>query len=435
MAQERLEPRGRPKKHQLDPVKGSDGIWRLDRVRHRTFGGRYVRTSGSGYTKKECLADWEDAFERNRRKGSVRESSRRRHQFALTDPMSVAFGKFIEDSEKRVAAGRLTQQTRDIYWRSIYKIDSPRANPDSIKLNAEMGDLAIAEAGKPSFLSDYLEDVADVFPGVACRHYVVLSGTFNMLTLAGLFDVSPMAPVPRPDRGSSSPRALHSQERDQLYAQICERNTGAKYFRMLYLTILGTGIRPGEAFALWWADIPDLDDQAVEKAVVRVGATAVKPMSGGPAFRQNRRKKARAGACYYIMLPAWLTTELREFKRICAPGSNETPIFLSRLNRMVEPMGADLNLARAKADSAVDWITWGNLRDTVATHVAGRTGDSRRASAQLGHADGASVASTHYIDQAGYVRVVVDNSEVLEELKPTKVGVKLESGVCVNHSD
>ncbi|GAB2442593.1 hypothetical protein [Nocardia tengchongensis] len=31
------------------------------------------------------------------------------------------------------------------------------------------------------------------------------------------------------------------------------------------------GPRPGEAFALQWSDVPDLSDQTVEKAVMRVG--------------------------------------------------------------------------------------------------------------------------------------------------------------------
>ncbi|MRH90075.1 tyrosine-type recombinase/integrase, partial [Nocardia sp. SYP-A9097] len=288
---------------------------------------------------------------------------------------------------------------------------------------------------RPVFLADYLDDIFDIVPGVASRHYVVLSGTFKMLTLAGLFDVSPMAPVPRPERCGGGQRALFPHERDQLYELICERVTRTRYFRLLFLTILGTGIRPGEAFPLWWSDVCGLDDITVEKAVLRVGATAVKPMSGGPVFRQNKRKHGKEGAAYYITLPRWLTAELREYKRLCAPESEDTPVFLSRLKRMVEPMGADQNLMRARVGSAVDWVTWGNLRDTVATHVVGRTGDRQRASAQLGHSEGASVAASHYIDQAGYVHVVVDNSEVLEELAPSKVGAKLEFGGSVNPSE
>ncbi|MFD6357130.1 hypothetical protein [Nocardia tengchongensis] len=73
--------------------------------------------------------------------------------------------------------------------------------------------------------------------------------------------------------------------------------------------------------------------------------------------------------------------------------------------------------------------------DTVATRVAGKTVDRRRASAQLGHSGGAGVASKHYIDQAGCIHVVVDHSDELEDLAPVKVGAGPESVAWVSHSE
>lgn len=58
--------------------------------------------------------------------------------------------------------------------------------------------------------------------------------------------------------------------------------------------------------------------------------------------------------------------------------------------------------------------------------VAGVTGDSARASAQLGHSEGTTVAGRHYIDESGYMRSAVDNADVLESLAPAEVGTKLE---------
>ncbi|GAB2632548.1 hypothetical protein GCM10027088_03620 [Nocardia goodfellowii] len=58
------------------------------------------------------------------------------------------------------------------------------------------------------------------------------------------------------------------------------------------------------------------------------------------------------------------------------------------------------------------------------TTPTSRTGPS----AQLGHADGAGIATHYYIDPNGYgKRLVVDNTDALEDLKPTKVGAKLDS--------
>ncbi|MFE4459516.1 hypothetical protein ACFROC_19350 [Nocardia tengchongensis] len=114
-------------------------------------------------------------------------------------------------------------------------------------------------------------------------------------------------------------------------------------------------------------------------------------------------------------------------KQVCAPLSEDTPILLSFHGTTIAPNTANENLRRVKDGTPLHWVTWGNLRDTVATHVAGRSGDPRRASAQLGHAQGATMAVKRYIDRRGYVHAVVDNSEYLEELDPRKVGAIVES--------
>lgn len=417
-----MEPGARPSKDKLSPTKGSDGIWRLDRVRHRAFSGRYVRSSGSGATRKECLEDWEANFEANRRKGSVRTKPRRR-QFELTDKMSVVFAYYAEHERRRVVAGKITQQTCDSYLRAIFKADGPRADPNAIKLDEELGDLTIGEVGKPAFLADYLDDVAECYPGVAVTHYVILRGVFQILTLAGLFDYSPMTPVPKPPAGKGNQRALTANERAEFFDLIPKRLKRAKYFRPLCLTLLGTGIRPGEGFGLIWRDIEGLDDETVENAVIHVYATVIKPKGRGKAFRQLRRKR---GPGYYVTAPKWLTDELRAWKRVTEPKSDDLPVFLSSNGNMVAPGTAESALSAVRADTSLEWVTLGNFRDTVATHITGKTADPARASAQLGHSEGSSVAKRHYIDPDGYIRQAVDNADVLEDLAPAKVGTKLE---------
>ncbi|GAB4586369.1 hypothetical protein Ntsu_42010 [Nocardia sp. IFM 10818] len=62
-------------------------------------------------------------------------------------------------------------------------------------------------------------------------------------------------------------------------------------------------------------------------------------------------------------MPQWLTDELRWHKQASQPEFDDTPILLNLRGGMVEPASADDVLYRAKADSSVDWVTWGNLRD------------------------------------------------------------------------
>ncbi|MVU78270.1 tyrosine-type recombinase/integrase [Nocardia sp. ET3-3] len=245
-----------------------------------------------------------------------------------------------------------------------------------------MGHLSIEEAGRPSYLADYLDDVADVAPAAAQMQYVVLSGTFTMLTLQGHFDVSLMAPVPRPERGPGDQRALSPSQRGQFYDLIVSRQLKSGYFRVLVLTMLGTGIRPGEALAVRWDDIAGLEDSSVENAIMHVSGTVVKlRLYGTRTFRQNKRKHRKEGFGYYIALPRWLTAELREWKSHCSPTSDELPVFMSNRGSVIAPCTAHRVLSRVRGGTELSWVKFGNLRDTVATHVAGTTGDARRASA------------------------------------------------------
>lgn len=93
---------------------------------------------------------------------------------------------------------------------------------------------------------------------------------------------------------------------------------------------------------------------------------------------------------------------------------------------MIAPCTAERVLVRVRTGTSPAWVTFGNLRDTVATHVAGKTGDPRRAGAQLGLAEGAGVATGSHIDPNGYIHPVVDNADALEDLEPSKIGAKLE---------
>ncbi|MTE15650.1 hypothetical protein [Nocardia aurantiaca] len=72
----------------------------------------------------------------------------------------------------------------------------------------------------------------------------------------------------------------------------------------------------------------------------------------------------------------------------------------------------------------LEWVQFGNFRDTAATYVTGKTNEPLRASAQLGHAEASTIATVHYIDLEGYVRPAVDNTVAMESLRPRKVEEK-----------
>ncbi|MFF4025416.1 MULTISPECIES: tyrosine-type recombinase/integrase [Nocardia] len=426
MPRDALTPGAYPPKDKIVPIKGRDGVYRLTDVRHRTISGCYTRTSAQGRTIDECLESFERRWKVNRLKGgTVRRNSKRqeRVKLQLTDKMSAAFKMFDEMKKVKAEQGKLKWYTYDLYHRTIYANEGARARRDAIKLNVELGSFTISEMGRPSELHGYLLDIADLSPSVAYRHHVILRAVFTELTLQGLFDVSPMRDVPAPDTTVETPqRALSEDERALLPAVLGDeqkRPEGHEYVLPLGLALLGTGIRLGEGLALRWMDIPELDDPTVGCAVAHICGTMTKRV-GLPAYRQDARKCVGVPE-YWIRLPQWLTTVLRAWKDLCEPAGEEEHLFTIG-DRPVDAYRAQYALARLRRGTSLDWLCWGNLRDTAATEVMGRSADRRRASAQLGHSEGSTMATRHYVDRRGFKHPVVDNSEYLEYLNPQNDG-------------
>ncbi|MVU80622.1 tyrosine-type recombinase/integrase [Nocardia sp. ET3-3] len=362
------------------------------------------------------MEDWEQRFEVNRNKGSVRKRRNgvAQKRFTTEDKMIDVFDWFIDVCERRVVKGEIKRQTVDTYKRMIYVSEGPRSKDDAIRLETEMGGLTLGEVGDSGYLADYLDDIAVVAPGIAHQHYSILSGIFKRLVLNGPFKYSPMLPVSNPSARGGQQRALRLAEREALYDLFTARARWTKYRVMLLLLLLGTGLRIGEALALRWMDV-DLR-AGDECAVIHVCGTVVKGVHG--SFRQEKRKNN--GRFYYLTLPMWLTVELREWRRLAGDVEETAHVLVSKRGCLVSTAAADQLLQKVVRGTALEWVQYGNLRDTAATHVAGKTNDPLRASAQLGHKEASTIATVHYIDPEGYTRPAVDNVVAMESLRPSK---------------
>ncbi|WP_460723437.1 tyrosine-type recombinase/integrase [Nocardia heshunensis] len=328
--------------------------------------------------------------------------------------MIDVFDWFIDLCEKRVAKGEIKQQTVKIYRRMIYVSDGPRSKDDAIRLETEMGDLTLREVGDSAYLADYLDDIVTVAPGIAHQHYTILSAIFKRLVLSGPYKYSPMLPVANPSARGGQQRALRLAEREALYELFIARAQRTTYRVMLFLLLLGTGLRIGEALALRWMDV-DLR-AGDECAVIHVCGTVIKADRG--YVRQEKRKNN--GRFYYLTLPRWLTVELREWRRQAGDVDETTHVLVSKRGCLVSTAAADQLLQKVVRGTALEWVQYGNLRDTAATHVTGKTNDPLRASAQLGHREASTIATVHYIDPEGYTRPAVDNVVAMEPLRPSK---------------
>jgi len=290
-----------------------------------------------------------------------------------------------------------------------------------------MGHLSIAEAADAAWIADYLDEVADSAYSTAYHQHRQLCSAFKVAVLGRGIEASanPMPYVPRPTGDSAQPRPLSPEEQRSVLGRIdCWLNDGrgeSRYLRMLYLLLLGTGMRPGEGLAVRWCDITREEFDGTSRSVLYIGAT-VRCKSETGTYRNARRK---SGNEYRIVLPDWLVTELDAEKARVSPATDALPVLQgprSSAGSWISVTNARMAVYAMRNGSDVDTFRLSDLRDTVATHIATITGDDERASAQLGHMDGRkSMAQRHYIHQGVRRMVAVDNVAAMELLNPFKM--------------
>ncbi|MBY8860832.1 hypothetical protein K7711_30460 [Nocardia sp. CA2R105] len=392
-----------------------------------------MKTSASGRTRRECLDEWERGFKKNVLKGSKRKRVSKRRQFAPTDKMSKVFAELDAQYKERVEAGKMADDTYNNYRCYIYppaKSAKRSNNPDAFKLDIEMGSLGIVEAADASWIADYLDEVADSAPSTAYHQHRQLCSAFKIAILGKGLEASanPMPYVPRPTNDGGKPRPLSPAEQrgvlQRMDVWLEDERGESRYLRMLYLLLLGTGMRPGEGLAVRWCDITKEEFGGITRSVLHICGTVRCKSAIGP-YRNPQRK---SGNEYRVVLPDWLTAELDAEKARLGPVSDDWPILQgprSSAGSWVSVSNARMAVYAMRSGSEFDKFRLSDLRDTVATHIATITGDDERASAQLGHLDGRkSMAQRHYIHQGIRRMVAVDNVDAMELLNPFKVAPK-----------
>ncbi|MVU77094.1 hypothetical protein GPX89_07510 [Nocardia sp. ET3-3] len=376
------------------------------------------------------MDDWESNFKKNVQKGSKRRRRGHRTQFSPTDKMSKVFAELDAQYKAKVEAGKMSEDTYTNYRCHIYppaKNAKRSNNPDAFKLDTEMGSLSIAEAADAAWIADFLDEVADSAPSTAYHQHRQLCSAFKLAVLRKGIEpaANPMPYVPRPSSDGAKPRPLTPFEQRGVLRSIenwlDEGRGESRYLRMLYLLLLGTGMRPGEGLAARWCDVTKEDFDGVTRSVLHVCATVRCKANIGP-YRNPGRK---SGNEYRLVLPDWLATELDSEKEKVSPAVDTLPILQgprSAAGSWVSVSNARMAVYAVRNRSEFKTFRLSDLRDTVATHVATATGDDERASAQLGHLDGnKSMAQRHYIHQGIRRMVAVDNAAVMELLDPAKV--------------
>jgi integrase len=137
--------------------------------------------------------------------------------------------------------------------------------------------------------------------------------------------------------------------------------------------MLATGVRIGEALAVYWSDV-DLDG-----CTVRIDHTVLRVK--GEGLRRFPTKTAAGERT--LPLPGWVVTMLRERRAIDL--ADDGPVFPDSLGGLRDPSNTMADLRDARGTEGFAWVTSHVFRKTAATILdeAGLT--ARVIADQLGH--------------------------------------------------
>lgn len=160
--------------------------------------------------------------------------------------------------------------------------------------------------------------------------------------------------------------------------------------------LLGTGCRIGEALAVRWRDLIDLNGDCPR---VIIGGTLIEPRKGH-VQNLHRQETTKGGRSRLLFLPPAVAEVLRERRKRVTYRRQSDPVFASRTGTWLWPNNVRTRLRAAVAGAeGLSEVTPHTLRRTVATHIIGSPkGGMDAARIQMGHAD-ASVTGQRYEDR------------------------------------
>lgn len=203
----------------------------------------------------------------------------------------------------------------------------------------------------------------------------VISGVVGLAVRQGALASNPVRDTSPLEVGrKKGPRALSLAEREAWFAQLdADEVAVRKDLPDLCRFMLATGVRIGEALAVYWSDV-DLDG-----CTVRIDHTVLRVKGDG--LRRFPTKTAAGERT--LPLPGWVVTMLRE--RRATDLADDGPVFPDSLGGLRDPSNTMADLRDARGTEGFAWVTSHVFRKTAATILdeAGLT--ARVIADQLGH--------------------------------------------------
>ncbi|MEV0073548.1 tyrosine-type recombinase/integrase [Amycolatopsis sp. NPDC050768] len=202
--------------------------------------------------------------------------------------------------------------------------------------------------------------------------------------------------VTTPSRGETDIEPL-----DEEAARTFLRAVAAHWLHALWLILVTTGLRKGEALGLTWSDVD------METGLVKVRRT-VQRVRGRLLFGKVKTKRSRREIYLgQVALAALAKHRQQTAERLSEPlnpaqGQPDDLIFVTSSGRVVEPRNVNTMLKRILTNAKLDHVRVHDLRHTAATLLLLDGATIREVMEQLGHASIATTANIygHVLDTA-----------------------------------
>lgn len=207
----------------------------------------------------------------------------------------------------------------------------------------------------------------------------VVSGVLRYAVRQGALTTNPVRDIePISGRTKRKARALTAEERQQWLAQLrLDPVAVRKDLPDLTLFMMATGVRIGEALALYWEGVD------LEAGTVLIDWTVVRVKGKG----LQRTDPKTPSAERVLRLPSWMVDVLRKRHREAQADKRplDTPVFPDSLGGLRDPSNAMRDLRNARGTDGFAWVTSHVFRKTAATILDDAGLSPRDIADQLGH--------------------------------------------------
>lgn len=272
--------------------------------------------------------------------------------------------QWLNEVQAAVEAGNRSPTTADQYRSTLHRHVLPA-----------LGELRLREVTVPSVDAFLIALRRNKGRATAKTARSVVSGVLGRAVRHGALAANPVRETTPIEGGRrKAPRALTYEERVQWLTQL-EADEKASRWGLPDLSrfMLATGVRVGEALAVFWSEV-DLDE-----GVVQVDYTVVRVKGKGLVRKPTKTESGERT----LPLPSWAVAMLK--RRFDEAEDQDGPVFPDSLGGLRDPSNTLRVLRETRGSDGFTWVTSHVFRKTAATILdeAGLT--ARVIADQLGH--------------------------------------------------